>query len=80
MKDIENKIIKLVADFYDLTTAESEELSSKTNLYEEADELDLIELTMAIESEFNITFECDNIIKKKKTIGNLSKYIEELLD
>lgn len=42
-----------------------------------ADSLDLVDLAMSIEDEFNIEFS-DEVIEKVKTVGDIVRYIEEL--
>ena len=68
------KVKKMLADQLD---ADEAELTMETNIAKDldADSLDVVELLMTIEDEFNIEIpdeEIDNI----KTIGDLTEYIQ----
>lgn len=71
MKD---KIIDLIAD--KLGKSKSQ-ITLKTNLVEDlgADSLDVVELIMAFEDEFNISLP-DEEIAKFKTVGDIVTFIE----
>lgn len=57
---------------------ELEDIKADTNLVEdlEADSLDIVELTMAIEEEFSIKIE-DEVIAEVKTVNDILKEIEK---
>lgn len=68
------KIKKMLADQLD---ADEEELTMETNIGRdlEADSLDVVELLMSIEDEFNVEIP-DEEIENIKTIGDLTEYIQ----
>lgn len=55
------------------------EVSSDDNLIEDlgADSLDIIELVMALESEFHIVIYDDEVDKNFTTVGHLIDYIQD---
>lgn len=59
-----------------------EEVGSDDNLIEDlgADSLDIIELVMAIESEFHIVIFDDEVDKNFTTVGHLIDFIQEKVD
>lgn len=75
---ISRKIRKIIIDHMDL--APDYELHSDLNLKDDvkADSVDVIEIIMAIESEFEIEIP-DEILASLKTLGDLEKYIEKEL-
>lgn len=75
---ISKKIRKIIIDHMDL--APDYELHSDLNLKDDvkADSVDVIEIIMAIESEFEIEIP-DEILASLKTLGDLEKYIEKEL-
>ncbi|MDO5712814.1 MAG: acyl carrier protein [Tissierellia bacterium] len=56
---------------------DKEDISKETNLVEdlEADSLDIVELTMAIEEEFGVAIE-DEDLEHVKTVGDILAYLE----
>ena len=56
-----------------------EEFNSDDNLIEDlgADSLDIIELVMALESEFHIVIYDDEVDKNFTTVGHLIDYIQD---
>lgn len=68
------KIKKMLADQLD---ADEEEMTMETNIAKdlEADSLDVVELLMTIEDEFDIEIP-DEEIENIKTIGDLTEYIQ----
>lgn len=69
------RIKKILADQLD---ASFDTLKMETNISEDlgADSLDVVELLMAIEDEFDVEIP-DEEIENIKTIGDLVKYIEK---
>lgn len=68
------KVKKMLADQLD---ADEAELTMETNIAKDldADSLDVVELLMTIEDEFNIEIP-DEEIENIKTIGDLTEYIQ----
>ncbi len=68
------KIKKMLADQLD---ADEDELTMETNIAKdlEADSLDVVELLMTIEDEFEVEIP-DEEIENIKTIGDLTEYIQ----
>ncbi len=68
------KVKKMLADQLD---ANEDELTMETNIAKDldADSLDVVELLMTIEDEFNIEIP-DEEIENIKTIGDLTEYIQ----
>lgn len=69
-----DKIKKILADTLDVN---EEELSADTNIATDlgADSLDVVEILMSIEDEFDIEIP-DSEIENIRTIGELAEYIE----
>lgn len=69
-----DKIKKILADTLDVN---EEELSADTNIATDlgADSLDVVEILMSIEDEFDIEIP-DSEIENIRTIGELVEYIE----
>ena len=61
---------------------EEDEITSETSFAEDlgADSLDIVELTMAIEEEFDISEIEENDLKKIVTVGDLAQYITDRID
>lgn len=68
------KIKKILADQLD---AEESQMTMKTKIEEDlsADSLDVVELLMSIEDEFNVEIP-DEEIENLKTIGDVVEYIQ----
>jgi len=68
------KIKKMLADQLD---ADEDELTMETNIAKDldADSLDVVELLMTIEDEFEVEIP-DEEIENIKTIGDLTEYIQ----
>lgn len=75
---ISKKIRKIIIEHMDL--APDYELHADLNLKDDvkADSVDVIEIIMAIENEFEIEIP-DEILASFKTLGDLEKYIEKEL-
>ena len=73
---MEEKIIDLICE---KLNKKKEEIQPSSRLVEDlgADSLDVVELIMAFEDEFNITLE-DEDANKLKTIGDIVTYINNL--
>ena len=59
-------------------SCEADQITPETNLYEdlEADSLEAVELSMALEEEFGVTI-ADEELPNMKTVGDLVKYLED---
>lgn len=57
---------------------DKEEITQETSIYDDlgADSLDLVELIMALEQEFDLEIDDDDV-EKIKTIGDAVSYIKE---
>lgn len=73
-----DKIIDIVASYYELSDVEKEDIDANLNLLDICDELDIIEIIMEIEKEYNIVIP-DDIIISHETIEELAMYIEEII-
>ncbi len=73
---MEEKIISMIAD---KLGKKKDSITLKTNLVEDlgADSLDIVELVMACEDEFNITLP-DEDVAKMKTVGDIVSYINNV--
>ena len=69
------KVKAILADQFD---AEEEKITTETTLQDDlgADSLDVVDLLMTIEDEFEVGIP-DTVIENLKTVGDLVKYIEE---
>lgn len=72
---IYEKIIGMVAEQFGV---DKEELSRETSFADDlsADSLDVVELSMTIEEEFNIGEIAEENLKKISTVGDLVDYVE----
>lgn len=72
------KIKELIAEQFMI---DEEEITSDTSFVDDlgADSLDIVELTMAIDEEFDITID-DSDLPKLQTVGDLSRYISDRID
>ena len=72
---IYDKIIGMVADQFG---ADKDELSRDTSFADDlsADSLDVVELSMTIEEEFDLAEIAEDDLKKISTIGDLVDYVE----
>ncbi len=61
----------------DILEVSVDEINEETDFIAdlEADSLDLVQMVIAVEKEYNLTFEEDDI-DKVKTVGDVIKYIE----
>ncbi len=70
---IENKVKKIVADQLEVDISK---LTKETTFEDiDADSLDIVELVMALEEEFDLEIS-DQEIENIKTVGDVVKYIE----
>ena len=69
------KVRKIICDQFDL---EEDDVTTETLLEDdlEADSLDLVDLVMSFEDEFQIEVP-DEDVENIKTVGDIVKYIEE---
>lgn len=70
------KIKAILADQFDV---EADSITADTNLVDDlgADSLDLVDMLMSLEDEFNIGEVPDEMVEKIHTVGQLVTYIEE---
>lgn len=73
-----DKVKELVADQLDV---DDEKVTADANLQDDlgADSLDVVDLVMALEDEFEIEIP-DEAVETIKTVGDIAKYIEENQD
>jgi acyl carrier protein len=79
-KEIEKKVIEVMAEMFEV---QPEELSSDTKPQEDlgADSIDIVDLIIAFETEYDTTFPDDDIFNANlDTIGDITKFIEEHLN
>ena len=69
------KIKIIVANHFGVDVSE---LNEKTNLKDEGDSLDILEIMMAIENEFDIILD-ESELEHLETLGELAEYIESNL-
>jgi acyl carrier protein len=74
---VNDRVVKIVADKLSKDT-----VSSDDNLIEDlgADSLDIIELVMALESDFRIVIYDDEVDENFTTVGHLIDFIQEKVD
>jgi acyl carrier protein len=70
------KIKALLADQFDV---DADSITADTDLVDDlgADSLDLVDMLMSLEDEFNIGEVPDEMVEKIRTVGQLVTYIEE---
>ena len=70
------KLCKIIADQFGISESE---ITMDTNFVEDldADSLDLVDMLMSLEDEFNIGEVPDEMVEKIRTVGQLVTYIEE---
>ena len=70
-----DKVTKIIAEQFDM---EAEDLEESTTLVEDlgADSLDLVDLVMSFEDEFDMEFP-DEDVDSIKTVGDIVNYIED---
>ena len=76
-EEINKTVMKEVAEMFGV---KPEELSSETKLQEDlgADSIDQVDLIIAFENEYNVTFpDADIFSAKFDTIADITKFIEE---
>ena len=63
----------------DLFGTQKDEITYETSFYElEADELDMVDIAMSLEDDFNTEI-TDEVLEKFDTVGDIVKYLEEIL-
>lgn len=74
-EEIFNKVVEMVKD--QLGVADDANITMETSFIEDlnADSLDMVELVMAMEQEFDLTIP-DEIADKVKTVGDAVEYIK----
>lgn len=74
--DIFEKVKDLIADQLDVDDKES--ISNDSSITDDlgADSLDVVDLVMALEDEFNVEIPEDQV-ENIKTVGDIVKYIED---
>ena len=75
--EVNKKVVEIIKDKLVV-----EEVSSDDNLIEDlnADSLDIIELVMALESEFHIVIYDNEVDKNFTTVGHLIDFIQEKIE
>ena len=75
--EVNKKVVEIIKDKLIV-----EEVGSDDNLIEDlgADSLDIIELVMALESEFHIVIYDNEVDKNFTTVGHLIDFIQEKVD
>ncbi len=70
------KIKAILADQFDVAV---DSITADTDLVDDlgADSLDLVDMLMSLEDEFNIGEVPDEMVEKIRTVGQLVTYIEE---
>ncbi len=73
---MKEKVLQLIAEQFHV---EESELKADTNFVEDlnADSIELVELVMSIEDEFDVQIE-DEVLSRMKTVGDVLDYVEEL--
>ncbi len=73
--DVFEKVKKLIAEQFDV---EENNISEDSSITDDlgADSLDVVDLVMAIQDEFNIEIPEDEV-ENIKTVGDIVKYIED---
>lgn len=73
------KLKRLIAEQF---MVDEQEITADTSFTDDlgADSLDIVELTMAIEEEFDISEIDDNDLPKLATVGDLARYISDIID
>ena len=68
-------IKKIIADQFDV---DIEEISVETSLRDDlgADSLDLLDLVMALEDEYNIEIDVEEELNSIQTVGDVEEYIK----
>ncbi|MGM0641683.1 MAG: acyl carrier protein [Thermotogota bacterium] len=77
LKEIENKVKGVLVESLDI---EEEKITMDSNLIDDLDidSLELVDLTMEFESEFDVEIE-DDQVEKIKTVGDIVNLIKEKL-
>lgn len=72
---------KIIAIISDQMGIDAEGLSEETNIIDDlqADSLDIVELTMAVEDEFSLPEVSDEDLEGLKTIGDLVEYVSNIV-
>ncbi len=71
-----DKLKEILAEQFEV---DPQSITLDTDIIDElgADSLDLVDLLMSLEDEFNIAEVPDEVIEKVRTVGQLVSYIEE---
>ena len=78
MSDVSSKVVEIIVDKLGVDAAEVVPAASFTNDLG-ADSLDVVDLVMTLEDEFDIEIP-DEDIEKIHTVGELAHYLEEHID
>ncbi len=73
------RLKRLIAEQF---MVDEQEITADTSFTDDlgADSLDIVELTMSIEEEFDISEIDDNDLPKLATVGDLARYISDMID
>lgn len=70
------KVSQIISDLFGI---EKDEITPEISFYElDADELDMVDIAMSLEDDFNTEI-TDEVLEKFKTVGDIVKYLEEVL-
>ena len=70
---------KIISTIVDELGIDATDINEKSKIVSDLDvnSLELLNVIMVIEEDFEITFE-ENRLRKMKTVGDIAKYVEEL--
>ena len=79
MTDILDRLKAVIAEQFSVT---EDSIDMDTSFTDDlgADSLDFVELTMAIEEEFNLSETDEEVLNKLVTVGDVYRYISSKLD
>ena len=79
MTDILDRLKAVIAEQFSVT---EDSIDMDTSFTDDlgADSLDFVELTMAIEEEFNLSETDEEVLNKLVTVGDVFRYISSKLD
>lgn len=81
LREVEPEIVKTVNQvFEEYFEIESERLLPEANVFEDLglDSLDMIDLVVAIQKEFNVKIRDDERLREIRTLGDICQFIQTL--
>ena len=78
-EEIKQEILDMVFDYYaDECEVDRDEITMESNIIDDfdADSLDLVDIVMSVEDEFDVEVP-EDAVEKMKTVGDVVKFIEE---